>query len=116
MSTSSLILIQLAVTRYVLPITLGVANLGNLTLMAVFLQKHHRKNPCSRYLLAAAVFGIVGSNWAVAPLIYAADHPDPFSNSLVLCRTRGYIIHSCAMTLRTLIVLAAADRYALTSS
>ncbi|UJR20413.1 hypothetical protein I4U23_023544 [Adineta vaga] len=113
---SSLVLIQKSMTRYVLPITLGLGNVGNLILLYMFIQLKYRNSSCSLYFLAASVFSIVGSNWAVVPLIYSADHADPLANSLILCRARGYIIHACAMSFRTMIVLAAADRYVLSSS
>jgi hypothetical protein len=116
MSLSSLVLVQQGMARYLLPITLGLGNVGNLILIGFFTQKHNVANSCSLYLLAAALCSIVGSNLAVIPTAYATYYPDPFGKYLVLCRIRLYITYVCAMSLRSLIVLAAADRYALTSS
>ncbi|UJR17837.1 hypothetical protein I4U23_004736 [Adineta vaga] len=103
-------------TRYVLPISLGFGNIGNFILIGYFSQKHNRTNPCSLYLLAAAVFSIVGSNWGVIPTVYAIFYSDPLSKSIVLCRIRLYIIYISAMSYRTMIVLATIDRYALTNA
>jgi len=93
-------------TQNVLSVVLTLGVIGNLILIAVFSQHNHLRISCSYYLLSAAVLSIVGSNWAVVPLIWSAYHLDPLVNSLALCRIRGYIIHICAMSFRTLIVLA----------
>jgi hypothetical protein len=116
MSLSSLVLVQQAMARYVLPITFGLGNVGNFMLIAFFTQKHNRVNPCSLYLLAAALCSIVGCNLAVILTAYVTYYPDLFGRYLVLCRIKLYITYVCAMYFRSMIVLAAADRYALSSS
>ncbi|CAF1049284.1 unnamed protein product [Adineta steineri] len=116
MSLSSLAVIQQAMTRYVLPITLGLGNVGNIILIVFFSQKNHRMNSCSLYLLVAAFFGIVGGNCGVIPYVVALYFPDPFNKFLVLCRLRLYIIYISAMSFRSMIVLATVDRFALSSS
>ncbi|CAF1422164.1 unnamed protein product [Adineta ricciae] len=82
--------------RYIVPIILVLGNIA--------------------YLFTAALFSIIGSYCALIPFIYAAYYPDPFGRFLILCRLRLYIGYICAMTFRSMIVLATIDRYALTSS
>ncbi len=107
---------QRAMTRYILPTIVVFGNLGNMISIGILSQKRRRANSCSIYLLAASIFGLIITNWAIIPLVYALDHVDPIGTSLILCRIRGYIIHSFSMCFRYTIVLACADRYAMCSS
>ncbi|CAF1193760.1 unnamed protein product [Adineta steineri] len=100
-------------TRYLLPTILALGNLGNLFTIAIYTQKNHRKNSCSIYLIGVSCFSLLGSNWAIAPAVYALDNFDMINRSTVLCRIRGYIIHTSSMSFRYLLVLLCADRYAL---
>ncbi|CAF1146129.1 unnamed protein product [Adineta steineri] len=114
MSTvSTLVLVQTNITRYVLPTILALGNLGNLLTIAIYSQKNHRINSCSIYLIAMSCFCLMGANWAIVPSVYALNHFDLVSNSLILCRIRGYIIHTCSMCFRYTLVLVCVDRYAL---
>jgi hypothetical protein len=113
--SSSLVYIENIISKNVFPVILTLGIVGNILLILVFSQHKQRLTPCAYYLLSGAVFSIVGSNWAVVPLIWAAYYSDPFAKSLPLCRIRVYIIHVCAMSFRTVIVLAAADRYTTSS-
>ncbi|CAF1253967.1 unnamed protein product [Adineta steineri] len=116
MSTiATLILIQTCITRYALSTILALGNLGNLLTIIIYSQKKHRTNPCSIYLIAVSCFCLMGSNWAIAPTVYALDHFDMVSNSLILCRIRGYIIHTSSMCFRYTLVVICADRYAVCS-
>jgi hypothetical protein len=108
--------IQQAITRYLFPIVVAVGNIGNLLIIAVFTQRNRRKSACSLYLLFGAAANLVNVNWAVVPLIYALEHPpDPFGQSLVLCRLRGYLIHVSNHYFRSLVVFACFDRFAMSS-
>ncbi|CAF1501285.1 unnamed protein product, partial [Adineta steineri] len=111
MSTiATLILIQNIITRYALSTILALGNLGNLLTIIIYSQKKHRANPCSIYFIAASCFCLMGSNWAIAPTVYALDHFDMISNSLILCRIRGYIIHTSSMCFRYTLVLVCSRR------
>ncbi|CAF3972690.1 unnamed protein product [Rotaria sordida] len=99
---TTLILVQQNITRYILPTMLALGNLGNFITIGMFSQKKYQTNSCSIYLLAVSLFSFIGVNWAIVPLVYALDHPDPVSSSLILCRIRGYIIHTCSMGDRSL--------------
>lgn len=100
-----------------MPIMITTANLSNLFSIVIFLQKHHRASSCSIYLALAAFFAIVSINWALIPTINALNNPpDPFSQSIVLCRLRGYILQLANNLFRTFLILACADRFAMSSS
>ena len=69
------------------------------------------------YLLASAIFGLIGMNWGFATNLNALyQSPDPFTVSLILCRTRGYILQTTSVLFRSMIILACMDRFALSSS
>ena len=110
---ATLVFVQQAITRYVLSTIIALGNVGNLFLIAIYLQKKHRTNSCSIYLLASSIFCLIAANWAIIPLLYALNNPDPLANSLTLCRMRGYFIHTASMCFRYILVLVCADRYAL---
>ena len=112
-----LVLIQQNTIRYGFPMLLVFGNVGNLLLVVIFTRRHHRRNPCSLYLLASAIFGTIGLNWALITNTNALYQiPDPFTLSLVLCRLRGYILQTTAVLYRSMIILACIDRYAMSSA
>ncbi|CAF1215347.1 unnamed protein product [Adineta ricciae] len=115
-TTSTLVLIQSAMNRYVLPIILGFGNMGNFGLIMVYVQKKFRTNTCAIYLIASSIFSLIGANWSIIPLVVALDYYDLVNKSLVFCRARGYIIQTCAQCFRYILVLRCADRYALSST
>jgi len=104
--------VQQAITRYVLPTILAFGNLGNLLTIAIYCQQRYRTNSCSIYLIAVSCFSLMGANWAIVPTVYALNHYDMVSNSIILCRIRGYIIHTSSMCFRYTLVLLCIDRYA----
>lgn len=112
----SLVVVQRAMTRYVLPIVVAFGSLGHIVSILILSSKQRRHSSCSIYLLAASIFGLIIINWAIVPLVYGLDHIDRINSSLVLCRIRGYIIHTSSMCFRYTIVLACIDRYAICSS
>ncbi|CAF3697437.1 unnamed protein product [Adineta steineri] len=64
----TLSLVQQVITRYILS---TISAFGNLV-----------------YFLAISVFGLIITNWAISPLVYALDHTDLVSSPLTLCRIR----------------------------
>jgi hypothetical protein len=116
MSAPFLAVIQQGMTRYVMPIMVTVANLSNLLSIILFSQRHHRKSSCSIYLIFAATCSIISINWALIPSIKTLNSPpDLFSQFLVLCRLRGYILQVANNLFRTFLILACADRFAMSS-
>ncbi|CAF4254414.1 unnamed protein product, partial [Adineta steineri] len=114
---ASLATVQQVTIRYAYPIILVLGNIGNLAVIAVFSQKHNRRSSCSLYLLAAAVFSIIGINWALISNTYAIyQPPDPFSKSLALCRIRGFILQVTSVLYKTMVLFGCIDRFALSST
>jgi hypothetical protein len=110
-------IIQQTIIRYGFPIFLVFGNVGNILSIIIFSQRHHRRNPCSLYLLASTIFGLIGLNWGFGTNLNTLyQSPDPFTVSTVLCRVRGYILQTTSVMYRTMIVLSCMDRFALSSS
>ena len=114
---ASLASVQQGIIRYGFPISLTLGNFGNLLCIAIFSQKHLRQRSCSLYLLAAAVFSVFGINWGIGSNMYALyKPPDPFVQSILLCRIRGYILQSSSLLYKIMIFLACVDHFAMTST
>jgi hypothetical protein len=114
---ATLALIQQSTTRYGFPIILTLGNFGNLFCIIIFSQKHQRQSSCSLYLLASAVFGLIGINLGLVPTVNILYNPlDPISQSLIFCRFRGYMLQMSSVLYRSMVVLACADRFVLTST
>ncbi|CAF0772645.1 unnamed protein product [Adineta ricciae] len=106
-----------AIIRYGFPISLTLGNIGNLFIIYIFCQKQYRHNSCSLYLVAAAISSIIGINWGIGTNMYALyQPPDPFTQSLFLCRLRGFLLQSSTFLYKTMISLGCIDRFAVTSS
>jgi predicted permease len=91
MSTSILPIVQIQLTRYVMPIILIIGNIGNIFIVILF--SRHRKNACSLYLICAAVmnFGFIG--YIIPMGVYSLTYGDPGSYSLIFCKLRQYLLH-----------------------
>lgn len=112
-----LVTVQLGTIRYGFPVLLVLGNIGNLICIVIFTQKQHRKSSCSLYLLAAAVFSLIGLNWSLITNVNALyNPPDPFGRSLVLCRIRGFILQATSVLYKFMILLGCMDRFASTSN
>ncbi|CAF1159115.1 unnamed protein product [Adineta ricciae] len=115
--SSTLSSIQQNLIRYGFPISLVLGNLGNIFSITIFCHKRHRQNPCSLYLMSAAIFSLIGINWGIGSNMYSLYYPpDPFTKSLFLCRLRGYLLQSSSLIYKIMILFASIDRFALSSS
>lgn len=112
---SFLEIVQENMTRYGMTIYLVLGNIGLLLNMIFFSQKTHRQNPCSLYLLASTICRLTTLNISLIPIIYALDHPDQRNTSLIYCKLQYYFRHVPNQMMRSLIILACVDRYALCS-
>ncbi len=102
-------MIQRNIIRYGFPILLISGNVGNLMTIIVFHQKRHQQSSCSLYLIASAVFGLIGLNWRLGSNLNALE-------SLALSRMCGYILQVMSVLNRTMILLACVDRFTSSSS
>ena len=106
-------LVQNNFTRYGLSTLLALGNFGTICNIAIFCSSRtHRANSCSLYLLASACFNLVAINVGLVIIIYSLDHQDPTTVSESFCKGKVYVIHVVFNTSRWLVVLACADRFA----
>jgi len=96
-------------------IFLVFGNIGNLCNCFVFLQKSHRSNPCSCYLLISSIANITALTFAIPTSIYAIEQTNPTIYSLIYCKLRLYLYHTLLMISRYLIIFACIDRACLSS-
>ncbi|CAF0795768.1 unnamed protein product [Adineta ricciae] len=117
MSAASVLpLIQTAITRYVLPIIVVFGNVGNLCMIAVYMQKKFRTNSFAIYLIASSFCCLLSVNWSIIPLVAALSDYDLVNKSLAFCRIRGYLLQVSAQCIRYFLVLRCVDRYVLSSA
>ena len=115
-STSYLPLVQRYMTYYGMTTYIILGNIGLLFNIAIFIWPAYRRNSCSLYILAASICGLIGLNFAAVPVVYALDHPNPGTMSLLFCQLQFYIRHSFNQMMRTFFILCCADRYASSST
>lgn len=115
-SISSLVYVQQYLTRYVSTTygTLGV--IGLLFNIAIFSQPAYRQNPTSLYILSMSLCSLISLLAYLIPTFYAINYPDLSSSYFLTCYIIYYLRHSFNQMMRTFLVLACADRYALCSN
>jgi hypothetical protein len=111
----SLAEIQRSMSLYGLSIFLILGTIGNLLLICILLQRTHRRNPCSLYLLSTAVVNFILIQCILPVTIYSADNIDPENISIVWCKIRSYLFHSLLMLYRYYRIAACVDRVAICS-
>lgn len=94
-----------------------LGNIGLLLNVAVFIGPiYYRRNPFPLYIVAASLCGLIGLNFSTIPVVYALDHPNPLTSSLIFCQLQFYFRHSFNQMMRTFFIFACADRYAISSN
>jgi len=107
-------LVERFFTRYGLSTLLAMGNFGTLCNIIIFSTSQvHRANPCSLYLLAAECSNFIAINFGLIIILYSLDHQDPSNMFESFCKIKVYIIHIVFNISRWLVVLACADRFAL---
>lgn len=107
--------IQDGLTRYGMTTYLIVGNIGLILNILFFSQRSHRHNPCSLYLASSAICRCITLNVAIIPIIHALYHADSRNASDLSCKLQYYFRHAPNQMMRTFIMLACIDRYALCS-
>jgi hypothetical protein len=115
-SNFSLAIVQYCLTRYGMTTYITFGNIGLLFNIAVFSQPTHRRNPSSLYILTMSICAFIGLNISVIPVIYAIDHPNSLNSSAFYCYFQFYFRHAFNQMMRTLFILACANRYAMSSN
>lgn len=114
---TTLNLIDVNISRYLLVIIFILGNIGSILNVLILTQRVYLQNSCSRYILASSVINLFVINIGVLFRMLAIGfHIDPTTTSLFFCKFRVYIIHVTTLLSRFYIVLACADRWAMTST
>lgn len=107
-SVFSLSEMQRNLTRYGMTTYITLGSIGSIFNMIIFTQSKHRRVPCSLYISAIAFCSLIGMHTALLPNVYALDHSNPLTTSLIFCQLQFYLVHLFNQSMRTLIVLACA--------
>lgn len=111
--STSLIDAQRYMSLYGLSLFYILGTIGNILLICVCLQRNHRRNSCSLYLLSASVVNLILIQCMLPLGIYSADHPDPQNMSLIWCKIRSYLFSALLMCYRWYKMAACIDRAAI---
>jgi hypothetical protein len=114
MAVTNLPFIQQQMIRYGMTVYLALGLMGNIFNCIMFTRCSFRHAPSSVYFLSLSIFAIVYLVWSVFPQIYALDHTDPQTQSLVYCKIRLYGSLVLGQCLRYTIVFACIDRFVVT--
>ena len=107
--------VQEAMSLYGLSTFLILGTIGNLLLICILIQRTHRRNSCSLYLLSATVVNLILILCILPLAIYSADHVDPQNVSLLWCKIRSYLFNALLMLYRWYKMAACIDRAAMCS-
>jgi hypothetical protein len=113
MAASSLTFVQNQIIYYGATTLLVLSSIGNACIVLIF--SRNRRNPCSMYLIAAAVMNTVILCFNTPTYLYTSTYGDPTANSLIFCKLRFYLANVWGEMSRYFMVFACIDRYALTS-
>jgi len=92
-----------------------LGTIGNVLLICICVQRTHRRNPCSLYLLAATIVNLILIQCILPLAIYSGNHVDPQNVSLIWCRIRSYLFNALLMLYRWNKMAACMDRAAMSS-
>ena len=106
---------QRAMSSYGLSIFYSLGTVGNFLLICVLVQRTHRQNSCSLYLLSATIVNLILIQCILPLSIYSADHVDPQNVSLIWCKIRSYLFNGLLMLYRWYKMAACVDRAAMCS-
>lgn len=111
--STSLIEAQRYMSLYGLSTFYILGTIGNFLLISVCLQRNHRRNSCSLYLLCASIVNFILIQCILPLAIYSANHPDPQNTSLIWCKIRSYLFNALLMLYRWYKMAACIDRAAI---
>jgi hypothetical protein len=110
-TSSSLITAQNLLTRYGMTTYVILGSIGLFLNMSIFSQSVYRRNSNLLYLLSMSLCNLFSLNFGTIPIIYALDHVNPLTNSLILCKLQFYFRHTPYQMMRTFMILACINRY-----
>jgi hypothetical protein len=104
---------QQYMSLYGLSTFLILGTVGNLTLIRILIQRTHRQNSCSLYLLSATVVNLILILCILPLSVYSANDIDPQNVSLIWCKIRSYLFNALLMLYRYFKMAACIDRAAM---
>ena len=113
--STSLAAAQRAMSLYGLSTFYILGTVGNFLLACILVQRTHRQNSCSLYLLSATVVNFLLIQCILPAAIYSANYPDPQTLSLIWCKIRSYLFNALLMLYRWYKMAACVDRAAMCS-
>ncbi|CAF2966536.1 unnamed protein product [Rotaria sp. Silwood2] len=113
--STSIAQVQRIITLYGLSTFLFFGTLGNFLLFCVLIQRTHRRNSCSLYLLSITIVNFILIQCTVPFTVYSATIVEKQEISLIWCKTRSYIFNALLMLYRWYKMAACLDRAAMCS-
>lgn len=110
-------LAQMNIGRYAYLIIFILGNIGLILNILILTQRVYLQNSCSCYILASTFMNLIIINIPVLFRILGLGFSiDPTTASVFFCKFRFYIAHVITFLSRFCIVLACADRWAMSST
>ncbi|CAF0900850.1 unnamed protein product [Adineta steineri] len=106
---------QQNMSLYGLSTFLAFGTVGNVLLICILVQRTHRRNSCSLYLLSATIVNLVLIECILPVAVYSAKSVDPQNVSLTWCKIRSYLFNALLMLYRWYKMAAGIDRAAMCS-
>ena len=128
--TSTLPFIQQQLTRYVYSAFLIFGITGSCLNILLLSRRQFRTSSCciceytdrlpgmlialplSLDLWAMSIAILILLSWVIGLYLYALDHPDPVTTTVVFCKMRIYVLQASALTYRWYLTVACIDRFA----
>ncbi|CAF1205952.1 unnamed protein product [Adineta steineri] len=107
----SLSFTQDILTRYGMTTYFAFGNIGLFFNLNIFSRSIHRRNPGSLYILSMTICNFFCLNFGIIPFIYALNHPDPVTTSLIMCKLQFYLRHTPYQMMRSFMILSCFNRY-----
>ena len=111
--SASLVQAQQYMSLYGLSTFYIFGTIGNSLLICILVQRTHRRNSCSLYLLSATIVNFVLIQCILPAGIYSGNHVDPQNISLIWCKIRSYFFNALLMLYRWYKMAACVDRAAM---
>ncbi|CAF0804845.1 unnamed protein product [Adineta ricciae] len=111
--STSLVEAQRAMSLYGLSTFLVFGTVGNILLICILVQRTHRQNSCSLYLLSATIVNLILIECILPAAVYSGKYIDPQNISLTWCKIRSYLFNALLMLYRWYKMAACVDRAAM---
>ena len=111
--SASLVQAQQYMSLYGLSTFYIFGTIGNFLLICILIQRTHRQNSCSLYLLAATIVNFILIQCILPLGVYSGNHVDLQNVSMTWCKIRSYLFNTLLMLYRWYKMAACVDRAAM---